>query len=90
MLQLQATNRSCPSMYFKICLLQNKVQVKLQESWNGEDIMKVICANICVPLDALKLVHRGRFVNSDSIKDFIRPKAVFQAIGTSQFRDVSF
>ena len=71
-------------MYFKICLLQNKVQVKLQESWNGEDIMKVICANICVPLDVLKLVHKGRFVNSDSIKDFIKPKAVFQAIGTSQ------
>ncbi len=45
------------------------------------EMLKAISSTISVPLDKLKLVHKGRMVTQDNISECVKPKAVFQAIG---------
>ena len=60
---------------------KTKHRVDLNLHWEGIDTMKYISHTIKVPLDKLKLIHKGKKVEQDNIKKHIMHKAVFQAIG---------
>ncbi|XP_021371236.1 uncharacterized protein LOC110461852 isoform X2 [Mizuhopecten yessoensis] len=60
---------------------RDKQTVVIQGSWSGEDIFKVIASAVKIPMNKLKVIHKGKVMTSESIRSAIRPKAVFQVIG---------
>ena len=58
-----------------------KYKIELQENMEGQQIMELIVDKIHIPLEKLTLVHKGKKVNSENFKSFLRDKAVFMAIG---------
>ncbi|XP_071479496.1 uncharacterized protein [Diadema antillarum] len=48
---------------------------------SGADIMAQIACTVRIPASHLKLIHRGKLVTPDTIRDSLRDRAVFQAIG---------
>ncbi|XP_060078880.1 uncharacterized protein LOC132558350 [Ylistrum balloti] len=59
----------------------DKRTIVIQNTWSGEDVVKVIASEMTIPLDKLKTIHKGKVMTSDNIRSVIRPKAVFQVIG---------
>ena len=60
---------------------KEKHSIKIQTSWSGEDILKVFACEVKIPLDKLKVIHKGKVMNKDNISQVVKPRAVFQVIG---------
>lgn len=60
---------------------KSKVKVQLNDNWTGTDILKYMSCTLQIPLDKLKVIHKGKVMTAETVKDFTTEKAVFQAIG---------
>ena len=60
---------------------KEKLSINLQTSWSQSQIMKMIAHRTQIPLDKLKLIHKGKMVKRRELPDVVKNKAVFQAIG---------
>ncbi|XP_041358364.1 uncharacterized protein LOC121375159 [Gigantopelta aegis] len=60
---------------------KEKHLIKMQTAWSGDDIFKVLASEVKIPLEKIKVIHKGKMVDKDNIVQFVRPKAVFQVIG---------
>ena len=60
---------------------KEKSKILLQNSWSGQEMLHFIAHKTQIPPRKLKLIHKGKLVSKDNIKENIREKALFQAIG---------
>ncbi|XP_074649879.1 uncharacterized protein LOC141905051 [Tubulanus polymorphus] len=60
---------------------KTKYNIAIPETWNGERIMNKITETVKIPLDKMKLIHKGRKLDATIIKTTIRNKVIYQAIG---------
>ncbi|XP_069129985.1 uncharacterized protein [Argopecten irradians] len=60
---------------------KDKQTIVIQLMWSGEEILKVIASEVKIPLNKLKVIHKGKVMTSENIRAVIRPKALFQVIG---------
>ncbi|XP_033743918.1 uncharacterized protein LOC117329848 [Pecten maximus] len=60
---------------------RDKQTIVIQKTWSGEEILKVIASEVKVPLNKLKVIHKGKVMTSENIRSAVRPKALFQVIG---------
>ena len=60
---------------------KHKHKVTLQTDWSGEEILKKVSSQTRIPLDRMKLIHKGRVMSADSIIAHVKNKALFQALG---------
>ena len=60
---------------------KSKTKLKIQQSWNGSEIYKYLSHRLEIPLDKLKLIHKGKVVTEGEMCGCVRDKSVFQAIG---------
>ncbi|XP_002732413.1 uncharacterized protein LOC100366649 [Saccoglossus kowalevskii] len=58
-----------------------KHKVKITESWNSEKMFCHVCDFLRIPVDKIKLVHKGKLMKKENLKEFVRERAVFQAFG---------
>lgn len=61
--------------------LKERHKLTINANLAGDDILKLIASSVRIPTDKLKLVCKGKLVTSANIEEYIRDKAVFQAIG---------
>lgn len=66
-----------------IIVKANKIKhkIELNQHWTGNNIFKVLSHTLKIPLEKIKLIHKGKKVDTVSIASCIFNKAVFQAIG---------
>lgn len=60
---------------------KKKFDISISETLAGEQIIAKIADVVKIPTDKMKLVHKGKLVNKDNVKEFVKNKALFQAIG---------
>lgn len=60
---------------------KEKVKIDIQTNWTGEDVMKVIACKTEIPINTMKLIHKGKVLDSDSLKVSLKNRAVYQVIG---------
>ena len=68
---------------FEIVIKHNKVKQELtvSKSDNGNSILQVISDSVSIPKSKLKLIHKGKIVTNNNIKDMLFDKALFLAFG---------
>lgn len=61
----------------------NKVKHKLviQNGWTGVELYKFLSYSLSVPLEKLKIIHKGRVLNRETIFETVMDKALYQVIG---------
>ena len=69
--------------YTEIVVRANKGKqtISIQDSWNGEDIFKLLSFKLSMPLEKVKIIHKGKVMTQDNIKSNISRKSVFQVLG---------
>ena len=69
--------------YSKVVFKCNKKkhEVKLQDSWSGSEMWKFLSHSLKVPLENLKVIHKGKKLNEETIAETVKDKAVYQVIG---------
>ncbi|XP_077984635.1 uncharacterized protein LOC144439235 [Glandiceps talaboti] len=72
---------SLPSVGIRIKHNKEKHALKVLITEDGEKIMEQISDFLHIPVDRLKLIHKGKMANKDNIKELVKEKAVFQAVG---------
>ncbi|XP_041483718.1 uncharacterized protein LOC121430498, partial [Lytechinus variegatus] len=60
---------------------KQKHHVTLDRSSTGTGLLADISRTVCIPVQQMKLIHRGKIMNTENIRDTLKEKAVFQAIG---------
>ncbi|KAK3593605.1 hypothetical protein CHS0354_018702 [Potamilus streckersoni] len=67
----------------QIFVKYNKVKHKIyiQKSWTGSEIYKVLSHELKIPLEKLKVIHKGKLLSVECIGEAIEERAVLQAIG---------
>lgn len=53
----------------------------MKNSWNGDDVFKIFSNRLKIPLEKIKVIHKGKILTSDTIVSAISNKAIFQVIG---------
>ncbi|XP_064641364.1 uncharacterized protein LOC135496147 [Lineus longissimus] len=80
-------DNSLPTLKITLKCDKEKYNVVLNIGWSGDDMMKHIAGSVSVPLDKLKLIHKGKLVDQTNVKEFLKDKAVFQAFGEKTEND---
>ncbi|XP_038055133.1 uncharacterized protein LOC119727351 [Patiria miniata] len=70
-----------PTYRITVKCQRDKHQIHVNSEWEASRMLSHISEEIRIPMDKLKLVHKGKLVNKQNAKDFVKDKAVFQAIG---------
>lgn len=60
---------------------KEKHKISVQNSWTGEEMYKLLASLLQVPLEKLKIIHKGKVLSQDTIRDTIQDKALYQVIG---------
>ncbi|KAL5012985.1 hypothetical protein ScPMuIL_011536 [Solemya velum] len=60
---------------------KTKYNIAIQDCWSGTQIYKVLAYTLSIPMEKLKLIHKGKMMTEDTIRNLIKPRTVFQAIG---------
>ena len=60
---------------------KRKHNITLQCDWSGEEIFRKLSSSLRIPLDRLKLIHKGRLLTADSVAPCVKSGALFQALG---------
>lgn len=60
---------------------REKHNIDIQKTWTGQNVFKVLANKLKIPLDTLKIIHKGKVMTHDNIQSCIKDKALFQAIG---------
>ena len=60
---------------------KTKHNLKIQTSWTGNEIFKFLSHSLKVPLEKLKIIHKGKVLNEETIGETVKDKAVYQVIG---------
>lgn len=60
---------------------KEKVKIQIQNSWNGNEIFKIFSNKLKIPLEKIKVIHKGKCYTSDTILSVMTNKATFQLIG---------
>ena len=60
---------------------KQKHKLKVQTTWKGEDLFKFLSYSLNVPLESVKLIHKGKVLTRDSVMETVNSKAVYQVIG---------
>jgi len=53
----------------------------MQTSWSGLDIYKFLSYSLQVPLENLKIIHKGKVLSESDIQETLKDKAVYQVLG---------
>ncbi|XP_011660484.1 uncharacterized protein LOC100893269 [Strongylocentrotus purpuratus] len=64
-----------------IKMSKQKHRVTLGRQSTGTSLMADISRAACIPLEQMKLIHKGKLMNPDNIHESLTDRAVFQAIG---------
>lgn len=78
-----AINETHPLVTIIVRANKTKTKIKVHNSWDSKSAFKYLSHNLEIPLDKLKLIHKGQMVTQDDEKicSLLKDKAVFQAIG---------
>ena len=76
-----ALNASEKTVSITVKASKTKHKLSLQTNWCAPDILKYISYSVQIPLDKLKLICKGCLLTKENIVNFVKEKAVFQAIG---------
>lgn len=60
---------------------RQKQTISIQDDWDGNKIYRFLSHQLQVPVNKIKIIHKGKIVNADSIKECIQKRAVFQVFG---------
>lgn len=60
---------------------RQKQTISIQDDWDGNTIYRFLSHQLQVPVNKIKIIHKGKIVNADSIKECIQKRAVFQVFG---------
>ncbi|XP_046577719.1 uncharacterized protein LOC124285524 [Haliotis rubra] len=60
---------------------KQKHKLKILDDWTGQEILKLFGCHVCIPLEKMKVVHKGRLMTGELIRECVKPKAVFQVFG---------
>ncbi|XP_033108553.1 uncharacterized protein LOC117110079 [Anneissia japonica] len=58
---------------------KDKIKVSVSNQWTGSEVLSNI--SDAIKVREMKLIHKGRIMNESNIKEFLKEKALFQAIG---------
>ncbi|WAQ99423.1 SMYD2-like protein [Mya arenaria] len=74
-------NEHEPAVNVSVKCNKDKHKLTIQTSWCGSDIYKYFSYALQVPLQKLKVIHKGKVLCEDNIKGTLKEKAVYQVIG---------
>ncbi|XP_022079530.1 uncharacterized protein LOC110973198 [Acanthaster planci] len=60
---------------------RDRHQIHVNSGWEASTMLSQISEKVRIPTEKLKLVHKGKLVSEQNVKDCVKDKAVFQAIG---------
>lgn len=60
---------------------RQKQTISIQDDWDGSTIYRFLSHQLQVPVNKIKIIHKGKIVNADNIKECIQKRAVFQVFG---------
>ncbi|XP_046380450.1 uncharacterized protein LOC124151839 [Haliotis rufescens] len=60
---------------------KQKFKLQIQHDWTGQEILKLFACHVHIPLERMKVVHRGKIMTDVLIREYINPKSVFQVFG---------
>ncbi|XP_061174576.1 uncharacterized protein LOC133183660 isoform X2 [Saccostrea echinata] len=60
---------------------RQKQIIGIQKSWDGGGIYRVLSHWLQIPLDKLKVIHKGKILKADNIRECVQKKAIFQVFG---------
>lgn len=65
----------------KVKANKSKLTLNIGEHFTGEGIMTAIASRTRIPVDKMKVIHKGRLMNAENVMAVIKPNALFQVIG---------
>lgn len=60
---------------------KDKHSLKVQLSWTGEALYKYFAHSLHIPLENLKVIHKGKILSRENIMETVKNKAVYQVFG---------
>lgn len=60
---------------------KDKHKLVMQNSWTGVEIYKFLSYALSIPLEKVKVIHKGRVLSRETICETVKDKAVYQVIG---------
>ena len=69
---------SLPGVSINLRFNKQKLKFKVVDVWTGDTILTKISNFVSCLKDNMKVIHKGKQLNSESIREVISPGAVFQ------------
>ncbi|KAH3835139.1 uncharacterized protein LOC127878930 [Dreissena polymorpha] len=60
---------------------KDKRSLNVQLSWTGEALYKYFAHSLHIPLENLKIIHKGKIMSRENIIETVKNKAVYQVFG---------
>ncbi|XP_060608042.1 uncharacterized protein LOC132760150 isoform X2 [Ruditapes philippinarum] len=74
-------NCSEPTSSITVKCNKDKHKLVVQNTWTGVDIYKFLSHSLEIPLEKVKVIHKGKVLSRENICETIKDKAVYQVIG---------
>ena len=60
---------------------KTKLHLNMNPNQSPEDMFRDVALKTNVPVDKMKLIHKGKLMTNANLKEAIKPKAIFQVLG---------
>ncbi|XP_045206626.2 uncharacterized protein LOC123558843 [Mercenaria mercenaria] len=74
-------NHSEPASSITVKCNKDKHKLLVQNSWTGVEVFKFLSYSLEIPLEKVKVIHKGKVLNRETICETIKDKALYQVIG---------
>lgn len=74
-------NKSEPVSSVIVKCNKEKHKIDVQNSWTGVEVYKFLSYKLSVPLEKLKIIHKGKVLSRETVQETLKDKAVYQVIG---------
>lgn len=74
-------NQSEPKSSIIVKCNREKYTFDVQNSWTGVKIYKFLSCELSIPLEKVKVIHKGKVLSRETVCETLKNKAVYQVIG---------
>ncbi|XP_050417074.2 uncharacterized protein LOC126830702 [Patella vulgata] len=70
-----------PSFQITVKFFKQRHKIDINDNWTSDEILKYLSCELEIPLEKIKIIHKGKLLTREIIRENIGPKSVLQLIG---------
>ncbi|KAK6173572.1 hypothetical protein SNE40_016997 [Patella caerulea] len=70
-----------PFFQITVKFFKQRHKIDINDSWTSDEILKYLSCQLEIPLEKIKIIHKGKLLTREIIRENIGPKSVLQLIG---------